>query len=125
MDERILNLKAGEPLEAELERAASTMEALERGENPTPYFSVSFNDVSQLFSVFTPRRWDLLATLRESGPVSIPELARLAKRDYKNVYHDVEKLTEWLAVEKDEKGRVFAPYSEILVDVRLPHGRPA
>jgi hypothetical protein len=40
-------------------------------------------------------------------------------------YHDVEKLTEWLAVEKDEKGRVFAPYSEILLDVRLPQGRAA
>jgi predicted transcriptional regulator len=125
MNERILNLKVGEPLEAELDRAASTMEALERGEAPTPYFSVSFNDVSQLFSVFTPRRWDLLATLRESGPVRIAELARLVKRDYKNVYHDVERLVEWLAVEKDEKGRVFAPYSEILVDVRLPQGRAA
>jgi predicted transcriptional regulator len=125
MNERILNLKVGEPLEAELERATSAMEALERGEKPTPYFSVSFNDVSQLFSVFTPRRWDLLATLRESGPVNIAELARLAKRDYKNVYHDVERLVEWLAVEKDEKGRVFAPYSEILVDVRLPQGRAA
>jgi predicted transcriptional regulator len=125
MNERILNLKVGEPLEAELDRAASTMEALERGETPAPYFSVSFNDVSQLFSVFTPRRWDLLAILRESGPVSIAELARLVKRDYKNVYHDVERLIEWLAVEKDEKGRVFAPYSEILVDVRLPQGRAA
>jgi predicted transcriptional regulator len=124
MTERILNLKVGEPLEAELERATSTMEALDHGETPTPYFSVSFN-VSQLFSVFTPRRWDLLVTLRESGPVSIAELARLAKRDYKNVYHDVERLVEWLAVEKDEEGRVFAPYSEILVDVRLPQGRAA
>ncbi len=125
MTERILNLKVGEPLEAELERATSTMEALERGETDTPYFSVSFNDVSQLFSVFTQRRWELIAILHESGPVSIAELARRAKRDYKNVYQDVEKLAEWLAVEKDEKGRIFAPYSEILVDVRLPQGRAA
>ncbi len=125
MNERILNLKVGEPLEVELRHAADTMKALERGETPEPYFSVGFNDVSQLFSVFTPRRWDLLAVLRESGPVSIAELSRLAKRDYKNVYQDVEKLSEWLAVEKDEKGRVFAPYSEIRVDVRLPQGRAA
>ena len=57
--------------------------------------------------------------------MSIAELARRLKRDYKNVYGDVEKLIEWGAVEKDEKGRVVAPYSEIIVDVRLPRGHVA
>jgi predicted transcriptional regulator len=108
-----------------LARAVHTMETLERGESPAPYFGVGFSDVGQLFAVFTPRRWDLLATLREGGPMTIAELARRVKRDYKNVHGDVKKLTEWQAVEKDEKGRVFAPYSEIVVDVRLPQGRVA
>jgi predicted transcriptional regulator len=125
MSERILNVKVGEPLESTLARAAQTMEALERGESPTPYFGVGFSDVGQLFAVFTPRRWDLLAALREGGPMTIAELARRVKRDYKNVHGDVEKLAEWQAVEKDEKRRVFAPYSEIVVDVRLPQGRAA
>jgi predicted transcriptional regulator len=125
MSERVLNVKVGEPLESTLARAAHTMETLERGESPAPYFGVGFSDVGQLFAVFTPRRWDLLATLREGGPMTIAELARRVKRDYKNVHGDVEKLTEWQAVEKDEKGRVFAPYSEIVVDVRLPQGRVA
>lgn len=120
MSERILNVKVGEPLEANLARAARTMEALDRGETPAPYFGVGFSDVGQLFAVFTPRRWDLLAALRESGPMTIAELARRLKRDYKNVHGDVEKLAEWQAVEKDEKGRIVAPYSEIVVDVRLP-----
>ena len=35
------------------------------------------------------------------------------------------QLAEWQAVEKDDKGRVFAPYSEIIVDVRLPQVRAA
>ncbi len=125
MSERILNVKVGEPLEANLARAARTMEALDRGETPAPYFGVGFSDVGQLFAVFTPRRWDLLAALRESGPMTIAELARRLKRDYKNVHGDVEKLAEWQAVEKDEKGRIVAPYSEIVVDVRLPQGRAA
>ena len=125
MSERILNVKVGEPLEANLARAARTMEALDRGETPAPYFGVGFSDVGQLFDVFTPRRWDLLAALRESGPMTIAELARRLKRDYKNVHGDVEKLAEWQAVEKDEKGRIVAPYSEIVVDVRLPQGRAA
>ena len=92
---------------------------------PAPYFGVGFSDIGQLFAVFTPRRWDLLAALREGGPMTIAELARRLKRDYKNVHSDVEKLTEWQAVEKDEQKRVVAPYSEIVVDVRLPQGRAA
>lgn len=125
MSERILNVKVGGALESTLARAAHTMEALERGEVPVPYFGVGFSDVGQFFAVFTPRRWDLLAALREGGPMTIAELARRVKRDYKNVHGDVERLAEWQAVEKDDKGRIFAPYSEIVVDVRLPQGRAA
>ncbi|MFA7241066.1 MAG: hypothetical protein WC091_13235 [Sulfuricellaceae bacterium] len=125
MSERILNVTVGEPLESSLARAAQTMEALERGETPAPYFSVGFSNIGQLLAIFTPRRWDLLAVLREGGPMTIAELARRLKRDYKNVHSDVEKLSEWQAVEKDEKGRTVAPYSEIVVDVRLPQGRAA
>lgn len=125
MSERILNVKVGEPLESTLARAAQTMEALERGESPAPYFGVGFSDVAQLFAVFTPRRWDLLAALREGGPMTIAELARRVKRDYKNVHGDVEKLVQWQALEKDDRGRIVAPYSEIVVDVRLPQGRAA
>jgi predicted transcriptional regulator len=125
MNERVLNVKVGDSLESTLARAAGMMEALARRDVPTPYFGVGFSDVGQFFAVFTPRRWDLLAALREGGPMTIAELARRVKRDYKNVHGDVEKLTEWQAVEKDDKGRIFAPYSEIVVDVRLPQGRAA
>jgi predicted transcriptional regulator len=125
MNERILNVKVGEPLEASLARAAQTMEALERGDTPPSYFSVGFSDIGQLLAIFTPRRWDLLAALREDGPMTIAELARRLKRDYKNVHNDVEKLVEWQALEKDEQNRVVAPFSEIVMDVRLPVGRAA
>ena len=67
----------------------------------------------------------LLAVLREGGSMTIADLARRLKRDYKNVHGDVEKLRQWQAVEKDDEGRIFAPYSEIVVDVRLPQGRAA
>jgi len=125
MSERILNVKVGEPLELSLHRAEKTMEALEKGETPPPYFGVGFSNVGQLVAVFTPRRWDLLAVLRESGPMTIAALARLLKRDYKNVHGDVEKLSEWQAIAKDEQNRIFAPYAEIVVDVRMPQGRAA
>jgi predicted transcriptional regulator len=125
MKERILNVKVGEPLEASLARAAKTMEALERGDTPPTYFAVGFSDIGQLLAIFTPRRWDLLAALREDGPMTVAALARRLKRDYKNVHSDVEKLVEWQALEKDEQNRVVAPFSEIMMDVRLPMGRAA
>ena len=125
MSDRILNVTVGGALDSTLELAAHTMAALERGEAPVPYFGVGFSDVGQLFAVFTPRRWDLLAALRDGGPMTIAELARRVRRDYKNVHGDVEKLAEWQAVEKDDKGLVVAPYSKIVVDIRLPRGRAA
>lgn len=120
MKRKTLNLKVGEGIEANLGRVASMMTALERGEKARPYFGIGFSDVGQMFSVFTPKRWDLLAALREGGPMTTAELARRLKRDYKNVHNDVSRLIEWLAIERDEQGRVFAPYAEIVVDVRMP-----
>lgn len=125
MTERILNVKVGEPLAASLALASMTMEVLEQGKPVVPYFGIGFADVGQLFAVFTPKRWDLLAALREAGPMTIAELARQVRRDYKNVHGDVEKLIEWQAVEKDDQGRISAPYDEIVVDVRLPQKRAA
>jgi predicted transcriptional regulator len=120
MSRRILNVKVGEGIEANLGRAANTMAALQRGAKPKPYFGIGFQDISELFAVFTPRRWDLLAALREAGPITTADLARRVKRDYKNVHSDISKLIEWRAVEKDDQGRIFTPYAEIVVDVRLP-----
>jgi len=120
MNERILNVRVGARVQDNLERAATLMAALERGEETPPYFGVGFQNASQMLAVFTPRRWELLATLRQGGAMTVAELARRLGRNYKNVHSDVEKLIEWLAVEKDTQGRITAPYSEIVVDVMLP-----
>jgi predicted transcriptional regulator len=125
MSERILNVKVGEGIQASLDRAARVMEMLERGEEPSHYFGVGFGEMGQMLAVFTPRRWELLAALRARGPMSTAELARHLGRDYKNVHSDVDKLSEWMAVEKDEQGRVYAPYSEIVLDVHLPERQAA
>lgn len=120
MKDRTLHVKVGESPQTALKRFAGTLTALEKGEEPEPYFGIGFESVAQLFAVFSPRRWELLAMLRQCGPVSVAELARRLTRDYRNVYNDVSQLIEWQVVEKDAKGRVFAPYAEISVDVRLP-----
>ncbi|MFC3340556.1 hypothetical protein [Paracandidimonas soli] len=125
MNERTLHVRVGDSADAMLSRASDTMKALERGETPVPRFEVGFANVGQMFAVFTPRRWELLATLREAGAVSIAALARLLGRDYKNVHGDVMALIEWMLIEREQDGRVCAPYSEIVIDVRLPERRAA
>ena len=125
MSERILTIKVGTSVQSSLSLAQQMLERLEVGEEPAPYFGVGFKNVSQMLSVFTPKRWDLLAVLREHGVMSIAELARTLQRDYKNVHNDVERLMEWLAIERDANGKIFTPYSEIVVDVHLPQQKAA
>lgn len=125
MSDQALTIKVGAGVQFSLSLAQQAMEKLGVGEQPAPYYGVGFNNVSQMLGVFTPKRWDLLAVLRENGAMSIVELARTLQRDYKNVHNDVEKLMEWLAIEKDERGKIFTPYSEIVVDVHLPQQKVA
>ena len=121
----VLHLTVGEPMEASLARAAAAIKAAKQGKRVKPYFGVGFDEVGEMFSIFTPKRWELIGALRESGATTVAELARRLKRDYKNVHNDCERLIEWMAIEKDENGLVFAPYSEIVVDMKLPDSRAA
>lgn len=117
---RVLHVKVGESLAEAAARAAATMRAVDHGERAQPYFGVSFAQVGQLLAAFTPKRWELIAALREAGPSTVAALARRLGRNYKNVHADVAQLVEWMAVERGEDGRVSVPWSEILVDLKLP-----
>ncbi|HRP96980.1 MAG TPA: hypothetical protein PL143_12055 [Rhodocyclaceae bacterium] len=120
MNETTLHVRVGCDVEESLRRAAQTMKALERGEQPEPHFSVGFEDIGQMLAVFTPKRWELIGVLRANGPLTVAELALRLRRDYKNVHGDVESLMEWMAVERDGQGRVCVPWSDIIVDMHLP-----
>lgn len=117
----ILNVTVGESIANSLRRARGAMEALQRGKTPDAHFSVGFAEVGQMLAVFTPKRWELIARLRETGPLTTAELARRLERDYKNVHGDLAALSEWLAVQRMEDGRVHVPWSEIVVDMKLPN----
>jgi predicted transcriptional regulator len=122
---RVLNVTVGETLRESGRRAAQSMQALAAGRSVKPYFGVSFEQMGQMFATFTPKRWELLAALRTTGPMTIAELARHLRRNYKNVHADVQQLAEWMAVERGEDGRVNVPWSEIRVDLKLPEQRAA
>ena len=117
---QILNVTVGESLRESGARAAATMKAVARGDKVKLHFGVNFEQIGQMLATFTPKRWELIAALRKAGPLTVAELARRLNRDYKNVHTDVTQLIEWMAVERGDDGRVNVPWSEILVDMKLP-----
>lgn len=118
--DQILNVTVGESLRESGARAAAAMKAVARGDKVKPHFGVNFEQIGQMLTAFTPKRWELIAALRQAGPLTVAELARRLSRDYKNVHTDVNQLIEWMAVERGDDGRVNVPWSEIVVDMKLP-----
>lgn len=111
----VLEVKVGEPIEAGLARFGETLAAALVGEPPAPYFGIGFRTMAQFGEVFTPKRWELVETLKAAGPLSIYGLAKLLRRNYSNVHQDVQVLLKWTVLEKDEATRVFVPWDEIAV----------
>lgn len=119
---KTLNVTVGEGLHQAAARASAAMRAVQQGRKPAAYFGVSFSEIGQMLATFTPMRWKLIAALRAAGPMTVAELARHVQRDYKNVHTDIAQLIEWQAVERIEDGRVFVPWTEIVVDMKLSSG---
>lgn len=108
-----------------LDRAVKVMESLEQGQKVEKQESIGFSNVANMLALFTPKRWELIETLSSSEGMSINALANLLKRNYKNVHTDVSALIEWGILQKNEKNRVFVPYSEFVFDVKLSSRKTA
>jgi predicted transcriptional regulator len=114
-----------ESLAASLDRAARVMEALEQGKKIKQQEGISFASVASMLSLFTPKRWELIAVLRSSEAMNVKALAALLNRNYKNVHTDVSALIEWGILKRNDKNLVYVPYSELLFDVQLPEKKAA
>ncbi len=73
----------------------------------------TFSSPAQLFSVISPKRWQLIERLQHLGPSTVRGLARALDRDVKRVHDDVMAMMEWGLVERNEEGLVHVPYSVI------------
>ena len=73
----------------------------------------TFNSPAQLFSVISPKRWQLIERLQHLGPSTVRGLARALNRDVKRVHDDVMAMMEWGLVERNDAGLVHVPYSVI------------
>ncbi len=79
----------------------------------------TFSSPAQLFSVISPKRWEMIEHLQKIGKNTIRGLARSLGRDIKRVHEDVTLMIEWGLVERDGAGLVYVPYSIIHAEFDL------
>lgn len=96
------------------EAGAGFVEAWRTGKSETDLFT--FSSPAQLFSVLTPRRWDLIERLQAVGATSLRGLARELGRDVKRLHEDVAVLLDWGLIERTEDRKIVVPYGVIHAD---------
>lgn len=80
---------------------------------------LSLPGLPQLVQALSPARWALLEALRQSGPVSIYELAKRLRRNYKNVHTDVTQLAALGVILRGSDNRVLVPWEVLRAEWTL------
>lgn len=108
------------------EEAAVVISQIEAGKKaPAQPEWLYFSDVREMGKVLTPKRLELLKTIRDHRPESVRALAELTSRHVKNVAEDLSLLVSLGLVEMERRGgpgRKKAPrvgYETLTVEVHL------
>lgn len=112
--------------EGNTDRVEQTLDALDRGETPEPYFERVYNDPDELHRITRPKNLELLRTIARENPPSIRETARLVERDVRQVHGNLEELEALGLVAFEETGNARRPsvwYDEITVELPLADER--
>ena len=120
---KVKRIKIGvKDLKTALDEFVKTGEAIERGEKVKKETGVYFTSLEAFRKALTPKRLELLHVIKTKNPSSINELARMAKRDIKNVADDVKYLEQIGLVEKKETDRKTKPvvkYDRIALEIAV------
>lgn len=60
-----------QPAAAALERFGKNLQAVMQGCTPRSYSGIGFENMAQFGEVFSPKRWELVESLKLSGPLTI------------------------------------------------------
>ena len=109
-----------EPTKSAVNRAFSVIKKPALAKKYAGMEIISFPNFETLGRVITGARLELLSAIREHKPESIQALARVVKRDFKNVYTDVKLLAQFGLIDLVEDGhrRSASPvskFSEIIL----------
>jgi predicted transcriptional regulator len=120
MKRAVIAIKRDQAMHAVLAASAENfVKAWRTGQASDPIATFTFASPAQLFSVISPKRWELIETLQRLGPSSVRGLARSLGRDVKRVHEDVRGLLDWGIIERTETGKVCVPYDVIHADFDL------
>jgi acetyl-CoA synthetase len=117
--ERVLHIRFRRSDRARIEE---TLRAVDRNEDPEPYFECTFDDPDQLHRVTRPTNLELLRTIAREEPGGIRETARLVDRDVRQVHRNLAELEALGLVDLEDEGRSKRPrvwYDTIEVDLPL------
>ena len=84
---------------------------------PESDYLLNFPDPIAMLEAMPPKRLETMRTIKSIGPISIYALAKHVGRNYSNVHADVQRLIELGLAEKDETGRVFIPWEDVVVRI--------
>lgn len=84
-----------------------------------PVNRLYFTDQATLFSCLSPKRWEVMKFIRKNGPISIKKLAASLKRDYKNVYDDVQQLCQVDLIKKNKEDKLMVPWDDIVIELNI------
>ena len=123
---KIKKVKIGiKGLKEVLEDFAETAEAIERGEKVKKRRGVYFENLEAFRRALTEKRLEVLHVIKRECPSSVYELAKILKRDAKNVTQDLEYLKQIGLVEikrtKEKKKRTIpeVKYDEIELKIAV------
>lgn len=98
---KIKKVKVGiKDIKTALVEFVDTGKAIQKGRNVKKETGVYFTSVEAFRKVLTPKRMEVLHTIRTRKPSSIHVLSRMLNRDVKNIAMDVKSLTQVGLVEK-------------------------
>ena len=90
--------------------------ATARGQRKAGDDRFSFESVGELWRVMAPKPRKAVRTMTGAGPLSIREVARRVKRDFKAVHSDVTMLANAGILERTDSGAVEFPYDRVHVE---------
>ena len=105
---KVKNIKLGiRSLDTAFEDWAKTFEKVRKGRKVDPRRGVYFTSLEAMRKVLTAKRLELLHVIKKQEPDSVYELAKIVKRDIKNVNDDLLVLKDigLVSVFKARKGR--------------------
>lgn len=103
--------------------AKDVMKKLSKGIKVKPKSAISFASLNVMRKFITDERLRILKTIKKDHPSSIYELAKMLKRDTKNVSNDVNYLKEigLIELKKTKEGRAKSTpsvnYDKILLEI--------